>query len=158
VTTDGAVRMTENIGDKAVKLFASGFNCSESVLLALSRELNEPTEHIIPCIATGFGGGIARTGSTCGALSGAIMTIGLIVGRNKSNELEKKEIVYEMAFKMITDFEREFGTSLCKNLIKCDLRTPKGHEKVRSQKIKETVCTKFVEWSANYVTRLIESR
>jgi len=149
--------MIKKVGDKAVELFASGFNCSESVLLALSREI-KPIEHIIPCIATGFGGGIARTGSTCGALTGAIMTMGLIVGRNKSDELEKKETVYEMALKMITDFEKEFGTSLCKSLTECDLRTSEGHEKFLSQKIRETVCSRFVKWSANYATWLIETQ
>ena len=150
--------MVENVDDKAVELFASGFNCSESVLLALNREFNKPTEHIIPCIATGFGGGIARTGSTCGALTGAIMIIGLIIGPRKAGELEKKEEVYEMALKMIENFEKEFGSSLCKNLTKCDLRTPEGHEKFQSQKIKDTVCSKFVQWCANYATRLIETR
>jgi C_GCAxxG_C_C family probable redox protein len=150
--------MFGNVGDKAVELFDSGFNCAESVLLALSRDFNEPAEHIIPCIATGFGGGIARTGSTCGALSGAIMTIGLIIGPRKAEELEKKEEVYDMALKMIENFEKEFGSSLCKNLTKCDLRTLEGHEKFQSQKIRETVCPKFVKWAVNYATRLMETR
>ncbi len=150
--------MVENAGNKAVEFFASGFNCSESVLVALSREFSKPTEHIIPCIATGFGGGIARTGSTCGALTGAIMTIGLTIGPRKAGELEKKEEVYKMVLKMIENFEKEFGSSLCKNLTKCDLRTLKGHEKFQSQKIRETMCSKFVEWCANYITRLIEDR
>jgi len=150
--------MVKSIGDKAVELFASGYNCSESVLLALTREFNKPTDPIIPSIATGFGGGIARTGSTCGALTGAIMTIGLTVSRNRPDETEKRDTVYGMASKMIVEFEKEFGTSLCKNLTKCDLRTPEGHEKFLSQKIRETVCPKFVRWSANYATHLIRSR
>lgn len=149
--------MVGNVGDKAAELFASGFNCAESVLLTLTRNFNKTTDLIVPSIATGFGGGIARTGLTCGALSGAIMTIGIIMGRNKPDETEKKETVYEMALKVITGFEKEFGTSLCKNLTKCDLRTSEGHEKFQSQKIRETICPKFVKWSANYVTRLIES-
>ena len=81
-----------------------------------------------------------------------------IVGRNKPSELEKRDTVYELASKMITGFEKEFGNSLCKNLTKCDLRTPEGHEKFESQKIRETLCPKFVKWSANYTKRLIETR
>jgi len=150
--------MVRSVGDKAVELFASGFNCSESVLLALTREFNKAVDPIIPSVATGFGGGIARTGSTCGALTGAIMTIGLTVSRNKPDETEKRDTVYRMALKMIVGFEKEFGTSLCKTLTKCDLRTPEGHEKFLSQKIRETVCPKFVRWSANYATHLIGSR
>jgi len=150
--------MSRNIGDKAVELFASGYNCSESVLIALTKELSKPINRIIPSIATGFGGGIARTGSTCGTLTGAIMTIGLIVDRNKPDEQEKRDKVYEMASKMIIDFEKEFGTSLCKNLTNCDLRTHEGYEKFKSQKIRENVCPKFIRWATNYATRLIGRR
>lgn len=150
--------MIEKVGDKAVDLFfTSGFNCAESVLLTLTKEFNRPTNLIIPSIATGFGGGIARTGSICGALSGATMVIGLIVGRNRPDELDKKETVYEMASKMITDFEKEFGTCLCKDLIGCDLRTPEGRERVHENKIIENRCSKFVRWAANYVRHLIET-
>jgi len=155
---DVYVKMVRNVGDKAAELFASGFNCSESVLLTLTKEFDKPTNLIIPSIATGFGGGIGRTGSTCGALTGAIMVVGLIVGRNKPSELEKRDTVYELASKMITDFEKEFGSSLCKNLTKCDLRTPEGYEKFHSEKIRETVCLKFVKWSANYAIRLMRNR
>jgi len=152
------VEMARNIGDRATELFASGFNCSESVLLALTKEFNKPTNLVIPSIATGFGGGIARSGSTCGALSGAIMTIGLVIGRVKSDEVEKRDRVYKMALRMIADFEKEFGTSLCKDLTECDLRTPEGYEKFHSQKVRETVCPKFVKWSANHAKRLIETQ
>ena len=158
LSTDGAIRMVKNVGDKAAELFtSSGFNCAESVLLTLTKELNKPTDLIIPSIATGFGGGIARTGAICGALSGATMVIGLTIGRNKPEELEKKEMVYEMASKMIIDFEKEFGTCLCKDLIGCDLRAPEGRERVHENKIIEKRCSKFVRWSANYVRRLIET-
>ena len=149
--------MDGKIGDKAAELFASGFNCSESVLLTLTKEFKKPTNLIIPSIATGFGAGIARTGSTCGALTGATMTIGLIVGRNKPDDEEKRDTVYEMASRMIMEFEKEFGTSLCKDLMKCDLRTHEGYEKFKSQKIRETVCPKFVRWAANYTTRLMKT-
>jgi len=149
--------MSRNVGDKAVELFTSGYNCSESVLLALTREFHKPTNRIIPSIATGFGGGIARTGSTCGTLTGATMTIGLMVGRNKPDEHEKRDAVYEMASKMIVEFEKQFGTSLCKNLTNCDLRTHEGYEKFKSQKIRENVCPKFIRWAANYAARLMKT-
>ena len=150
--------MIKNVGDKAAELFtSSGFNCAESVLLTLTKELNKPPNLIIPSIATGFGGGIARTGSICGALSGATMAIGLIIGRNRHDELEKKEMVYGIASKLITDFEKEFGTCLCRDLIGCDLRTPEGRERVHENKIIENRCSKFVRWTTNYVRRLIET-
>ncbi|MEE9189396.1 MAG: C-GCAxxG-C-C family protein, partial [Candidatus Neomarinimicrobiota bacterium] len=38
---------------------------------------------LIPKIATGFCGGMARTCGQCGALSGAIMSISLLTGRSE---------------------------------------------------------------------------
>lgn len=79
-----------NIEAQARQYFNTGYNCAESVLLAVCRESGYTESEIvkfIPRMATGFllrfhyggqvGGGIARNGGICGALSGAIMAIGL---------------------------------------------------------------------------------
>lgn len=47
---------------------------------------------LIPKIATVFCSGIARTSSQCGALSGAIIGINLLTGRNSTEESVKKTI------------------------------------------------------------------
>lgn len=71
-----------NPEDEAKRLFDNGFNCAESVLLATSHEkFAQSIGGIIPRIATGFGGGIARNGDVCGALTGGVMAIGLALGR-----------------------------------------------------------------------------
>ena len=65
--------------------FNSGLNCAESVLLTLSGRLaGKNSVSIIPRIATGFGGGVGRNGDICGALSGAVIAIGLALGRDKA--------------------------------------------------------------------------
>ncbi len=71
----------EEVMGKAVLYFTTGFNCAEALLLALQEALNEEENNIIPRIATPFGAGIGGRGSVCGALSGAIMAIGLKYGR-----------------------------------------------------------------------------
>jgi len=63
-----------SLEEQAKRNFNMGYNCAESVLLAVS-EANGATrqraQSLIPRIATGFGGGIARNGDVCGALVGA---------------------------------------------------------------------------------------
>ena len=44
--------------------------------------------NLIPKIATGFGGGIAGSGSVCGALVGGVMAIGIKYGRSEVNQIE----------------------------------------------------------------------
>ena len=143
--------MTTKAAGRAVKLFNSGFNCAEAVLLALSQEFNREAV-IIPRIATGFGGGVARSGEICGALSGAVMAIGLLKGCDKGEEeREKRNGAYESVRQMIKAFENEFRNSQCRMLTQCDLQTQEGREKYRREKLRKKLCSNFIAWCADYV-------
>lgn len=138
--------------ERAVNLFDSGFNCAEAVLLALSKESGQKVT-LIPRIATGFGGGIGRSGGICGALSGAVMAIGLQIGCDKAEEKEKRNATCEKVQRMIEAFEKEFGSIQCKKLTQCDLQTQKGQEEYRSKELRKSVCPEFVAWCAEYVEK-----
>jgi C_GCAxxG_C_C family probable redox protein len=143
--------LTTKAAGRAVKLFNSGFNCAEGVLLALSQEFNQEAT-IIPRIATGFGGGVGRSGRICGALSGAVMAIGLLKGCDEGKEeSEKRNSAYESVRQMIKAFENEFGNSQCRILTRCDLQTQEGREKYRREKLRKKLCPKFITWCADYV-------
>ena len=145
--------MQSDISQKAAPLFDKGFNCAESVLIAMSDFL-EIKADIIPRIATPFGGGIGRRGSICGAVSGAIMAIGLKYGRMEPSE--DKEKAYELALRFYERFEKEFGSGLCHDLIECDLRTPEGKKKAKDLRVHEEKCSKFVVGAADIVTGLMK--
>jgi len=148
--------MKTRSAERAVKLFDSGFNCAESVLFGLSQELGRDSS-IIPRIATGFGGGIGRSGQTCGALTGAIMTIGLLKGCDKGEEeSEKRNAAYETVRQMLLGFEEEFGNTQCRILTQCDLKTQEGQSKFRREGIRKNLCPKLIGWCADYVTDLAE--
>lgn len=61
---------------KALQYFDNGYSCAQSVLIALS-DLAKINEDTATNIASAFGGGINRGQSICGAISGALMAIGL---------------------------------------------------------------------------------
>jgi C_GCAxxG_C_C family probable redox protein len=145
--------VTAKTAREAIKLFGSGYNCAESILLALSEEFNQKAT-IIPRIATGFGAGVGRSGQICGALSGAVMAIGLLKGCDKGEEeREKRNAAYESVRQMIKAFEKEFGSSQCRLLTQCDLQTQEGQEKYRKQEHRKNLCPKFVGWCADYVVK-----
>jgi len=135
----------EDPSSYAVSLFLSGYNCAESVLLALSKHQNVKSR-IIPKIATPFGGGIARTGSVCGCVTGALMAIGLRLGRTKNTE--EREPAYTVTTSFLDNFEDRFGSLLCRDLTGCDLRTIKGHK--RWEKIKNK-CANYVKGAVEIV-------
>lgn len=143
--------MRTKTSEKAVELFDSGFNCAEAVLLAISKEFNQKSS-LIPRIATGFGAGVGRSGQICGALSGAVMAIGLLKGCDRGEEeREKRNAAYENVQQMVKAFEKEFGSSQCRMLTQCDLQTKEGQEKYRREELRKKLCPKFVGWCADYV-------
>ena len=77
--------MCEQAPQRSLELFRSGYFCAESVLQAIA-ENQDIQSDLIPKIATGFCSGISRTGGMCGAVSGGIMGIGLVAGRNSPAE------------------------------------------------------------------------
>jgi C_GCAxxG_C_C family probable redox protein len=115
--------MSEQASQRSIELFQSGFFCAESVLLAIAESQGIQSD-LIPRIATGFCSGISRTGGMCGAVSGAIMGINLIVGR--SSPAESIELSYTLTQKLISRFEKQHGSANCCQLIGCDLATEAG--------------------------------
>jgi C_GCAxxG_C_C family probable redox protein len=94
-------------------------------------------------IATPFGGGIGRCGSLCGALTGAILAIGLKHGTN-SLLLEEKEKSYELAREFYGQFVKACGSPFCRELIGYDLADPEQHEMVRRLNLRDEKCSHFV--------------
>lgn len=146
-----------NVEEEVRRARDSGFNCAESVLLAVSKDAKlekEGAELIIPRIATGFGGGIARNGDVCGALSGGIIAIGLALGRNKADE--SREPCYPAVDQFYNDFVRTFSTCKCRELTGVNLKT-EGN-KAYLKRIHQERCSPIVEWAAKRASDIIKNR
>ena len=102
------------IGEEAVRFHQQGCNCAQSVLSACGKytglDLNTAMS-----IAAGFGGGV-RSGEICGAISGAVMAIGLI-------EQDKRRVA-ALASQCVDSFREKFGCVRCmelkQNRVSCD--------------------------------------
>ena len=140
--------------NNAVRLFDSGFNCAESVLLATSQNALHEVE-LIPKIATGFGGGMARNGDVCGALVGGIMRIGLTAGRNSPEE-SSRDRCYAAVDRFYSAFVKEFGSCKCRELTGLDLKTQGGRAEYRARVHSER-CTKIVSWASRIAAEVAES-
>jgi C_GCAxxG_C_C family probable redox protein len=137
--------MREDIIALAKSHAENGFLCSEAVLLALS-DLLEEGNSVIPAIATGFGAGIGGWGSVCGAVSGAIMGLGLKFGRNTPVMLENSRgnRPYWYATEFLTRFTEMNTSFLCRELTNCDFTKPGGREKYKSENHWETTCRELI--------------
>jgi len=132
------------IVEKAVCRFREGYLCSEAVLMTFAEVYGIKCGQI-PKIATGFGAGIGRSGSLCGALTGAVMVLGLKYGRKTLNEAEAYEKCLAKSLQLCRKFKEEFGSTLCRDLTMCDFTTAEGRRKFKEQQVKEKKCVGYVE-------------
>ena len=77
----GKEEILEKVEQKAFYYEAHHHDCSQCVLLSLQEQFKLPGESAFKA-ATGFAGGMGRTGEVCGSLTGAIMAFGLLWGRD----------------------------------------------------------------------------
>ncbi len=142
-----------NRSQHAGELFLSGYNCAQSVLLSFADDLKFSKE-LAQKLAAGFGGGMGKQQETCGAVTGAIMVLGLLRGEEVNNNEELKAAAYGSVKELSRDFISAYKTTQCRELIGCDLNTPEGSEKFKEEKIMENVCAGCVRKAVEIVEDL----
>jgi C_GCAxxG_C_C family probable redox protein len=62
---------------------------------------------------TALAGGVALHGETCGALTGAIMAMGSLIGRERLQDIEQLDKAMKPAGRIYTLFKEKIGHTLC---------------------------------------------
>lgn len=104
-----------DINEKATKLHQSGFNCAQSVLCACG-DYTRLDEKTALAISAGFGGGI-RSGEICGAISGAVMAIGVSQSGDPGDP-EVKAGTAAQTKQLVNFFREKYGCVRCLELKK----------------------------------------
>lgn len=103
-----------------------GFNCAQSVLAAFADLTDLPEEQLMS-LSGGFGGGTG-TGELCGAVSGAVMTLGLLTPVDMEQPVASKKRTVELSKEFQKRFAEKFDALRCKELLQKkfapDERTP----------------------------------
>lgn len=132
-----------------------GYLCGEAVLLAVTEYYNIQSD-FIPKLATGFCGGMSRACGTCGAISGGILAINIILGR--SNPEESYQDCFKYVQKLFDSFQEEYGSINCFDYIICDLVSNDGRERFKKMGIKSTQCRHYVEFTTKKVLTMLENK
>ena len=139
---------------RAKELFRSGFRCAESVLQAVGEHAGIQSP-LIPKISTGFCGGISRSKGLCGAVSGGVMALGMILGRNSADM--PVDNIYGKVQEFLRAFENQYGSNNCFDLTGCDFNLA-----IDVQKWKETgiadKCMDFTGAAARLVIETIDGQ
>jgi len=115
------------IEKKAFDYEANHHDCCQCTLLALQEAFEIPEPNTFKA-ATGFAGGMGRTGHVCGGLSGALMMFGLLWGRDmelmrhpdkteRLKRLEEIEVKIGALMKMLQGrFREEYDGVTCNDI------------------------------------------
>ncbi len=140
--------------EQALKLFKQSFSCSQSVFSVYAEELGVDTGTAMK-IAGAFGGGMARMGETCGAVTGAFMVIGLKYGQTNAEDKAAKEKTYDVVRQFVERFKSMHGSTVCRVLTGCDMNTNEGLNAFREKNIFETHCMNYVKDAVEILEGLI---
>lgn len=135
--------------ESAKKYFEKGFQCSQAVFAAYATECGLTEEQALK-IGAAFGGGMCK-GEVCGAVTGALMAIGLKYGQCVEGDVDSKVKTNELTCLMMDKFKEENGSYICKDLLGYDLSIKEEAQQARELGLFTSFCPKMVESAARIV-------
>ncbi|HEX2919885.1 MAG TPA: C-GCAxxG-C-C family protein [Bacteroidales bacterium] len=141
--------------EKALKYFRDHFNCSQSVFTVFGTEYGL-TENQCLKASCAFGGGMGRQQNVCGAVTGAMMALGIKYGKAMGDTEEKKKETYNYTKELFAEFIKLNGTVNCRELLKgYNMNDPDDHKKIVSLKLFDTYCEKYVVDAVEITEKII---
>ena len=129
--------------EAAMALFRQDkFNCAQAVFGALAEDVGIDKDTALKAAAC-FGGGM-RCGEVCGAVTGALMALGIRFGSCTPNDSEGKQRGNSKAIGFIKAFKEQHGTLLCRELLGYNPGIPEDMQKINELGLHDTVCPKAI--------------
>jgi C_GCAxxG_C_C family probable redox protein len=129
--------------EEARRRFEKGLICAQAVLSVYGEQFGLGKALSLK-IASGFGAGMGRMSKTCGAVTGAVMVIGLRHGQVSLADAESREDTYRSVKEFIDRFTALHGSVECKELIGYDLSNSRELKLARDSGVFQSRCCGFV--------------
>jgi C_GCAxxG_C_C family probable redox protein len=129
--------------DVAIHHYNSGYSCAQSVLAAFAPRYGL-THDAAHGLAAPFGAGMSRRADTCGAVTGALMVIGLHYWDRHTGAQQANVEVYRLSQEFMAQFKARNGTVVCRELLQVDISDSAQLEQARQNHLFESLCPNFV--------------
>lgn len=140
--------------ESVVERFKDDLDCAQALVCIYGPELGLDSE-IGVRIADAFTGGIGRTGGTCGAVTGALMVLGLKYGEKAQASLSPVKNTHSLTKEFIRRFVLLNGSITCKHLLDCDISKPEILNSEQTKHLFQNVCPKYVQDAAELIEELL---
>ena len=99
------------LDQRVTQVMEKSHNCAQSAFYALSEQFGLGGDDVLKALTPLPG--IAERGETCGAITGALMAMGMIYGRDRLDDWEKYRSSLVPTNTFCKKFESEMGTTSC---------------------------------------------
>jgi C_GCAxxG_C_C family probable redox protein len=144
-----------NHTEPALHYFKTGFNCAQSVLTPFSEQFGLAEDHCLK-VACAFGAGMGRQQQTCGAVTGALMVLGLHFGKGKMDDNARKIHTYEKTQEFMKAFTEKHGSINCLELLEgLHMSNPEESKEIDARELYRLKCTRYVSDAVQIAAKLI---
>lgn len=143
--------------DRAVACFDAGFSSAQAICQAYGEEFGLSRE-TAGGIAAGLGAGVARTDNLCGAVSGAILIIGLALGGDIGDPRPARMRTYTAVQDFIAAFTAAQGSISCTALLGYNLHNPEEVAMAHASGAVARVCPVLIRTAADLLEEMLSQR
>lgn len=137
--------------------FGQGFNCSQSVFATFAPRFGLSANDSLK-VACAFGAGMGRQQQTCGAVTGALMALGLKYGKGVDDNKDSKSQTYARTKLLFDKFIEMHGSINCRELLDgLDMSNSEDMECIQKEKMFETRCPEYVATATKIVEQIFEA-
>ncbi len=133
--------------------FSGSLNCCQSVVGAYAEECGLDRNTAFKLGAC-FGGGMKK-GEVCGAVSGALMVLGLKKGYFNGSDTHGKDRASLYTQLFIDRYENNLGSITCKGLLGHDVSIPSERIKGQLEGVFDEVCPKAIETAIELLEEIL---
>jgi C_GCAxxG_C_C family probable redox protein len=140
------------IQNKAEDYFNEGYNCCESVVLAVCDYAGINREMPLK-ISTPFGSGMSKNASNCGALSATFISMGMTKGRGSN--ADSRDPSYVPADIIFNKFMEKYKTVSCGDITGLNMKDPEVME-LNKERLHKEICGPIVRQVTDWILEEME--
>lgn len=141
----------------AGELFLKGYSCAQAVACAFAEEMGMDMDTAAR-LSSSFGGGMGRMREVCGAVSGALLVLGMCRGYSDPEDPALKKNHYALVQDFAARFKERHETIICRELLE-GLAAAKSTDPQATERTQEFYktrpCRRFVETAARITEEML---
>jgi C_GCAxxG_C_C family probable redox protein len=143
-----------HLPDIAKSFFEEGFSCSQAVFTSFAIDQGMDRETALR-VSGAFGGGMAKRGEICGAVSGAFMAIGLKYAKIRADDNASRDTTYALCSEFTRQFEEKFGSVQCRDILGYNLGRMDEYNAAIEAGVMRQKCSQVVEHAAQVLSDIV---